>query len=80
MVALSHCSLLVRREIGVVLFAAAPEGRVDIRREREVVLQTVRQIGIRREVPAESHEVRIARGDHRFGAGTVEPAGGDDRP
>src|SRR5476649_2860723 len=62
-----------------MLFVAAPERGTHIRRERQLVLQAIRQVGVRREVATKRDQICIAGSDDLFGAVAVKPAGGDDR-
>lgn len=67
------------KEIPVVLFGSAPERGADIRRERQIVLQAIRQVRVRREMAAEGDKVCIAGSHDRLGAVALEAAGRDDR-
>src|SRR5471032_1730056 len=62
-----------------MLFIAAPECGADIRCKRQLVLQTIRQIPIRREVPAERDQVCIAGCHDRFGTVAVETVAGNPK-
>src|SRR5471030_490371 len=62
-----------------MLFVATPEGGTHIRRERQLVLQAIRQVRVRREVATKRDQVCMAGSDDLFGAVAVKPAGGNDR-
>jgi hypothetical protein len=77
-----RCGVLqiVGRVVDITDFGATPERRSVIARKRKLALQTLWQIGIRREKPAECDQVGVAIFDDRFGAIAVEPARRDDGP
>src|SRR5471030_445555 len=68
----------VGREVVVAAFVAAPEGVALVVVQGQVVLQTRRQVRVRREVAAEGDQVGIATGDDVLRRFAGEAAGGDD--